>query len=214
MTTKNFKRTILCISMLVATFVAASAQSKIDKYIERIEGLNDVTVTYSEKRTASRHKLYRVTKVVTFSNSNFYKHLTRAFEEERSKTVSAVMGEGVYTYKFVNGKVSSTYVLTAEPYPNPTKFTFVMNWQDKSVSDRDDQSSKDSKLNDLDVKFASLYDIFDLNLPLIIGNGVSILNDLNVELSSLPEFNSALKFSGEGPVIEFYNNKRESSAEE
>lgn len=102
----------IIILLAVASYVGVAAQSRIDKVIADLENKNDVETTYSERRTAKKHKLYRITTVLNFNNENYYKRLARAFEDEREKAVSAVKSNKTRTYKFVDEKGTSSYTLT------------------------------------------------------------------------------------------------------
>lgn len=102
----------IIILLAVASYVGVAAQSRIDKVIADLENKNDVETTYSERRTAKKHKLYRITTVLNFNNENYYKRLARAFEDEREKAVSAVKSNNTRTYKFVDEKGTSSYTLT------------------------------------------------------------------------------------------------------
>lgn len=102
----------IIILLAVATYIGAFAQSRIDKVIADLENKNDVETTYSERRTAKKHKLYRITTVLNFNNENYYKRLAKAFEDEREKAVSAVKSNNTRTYKFVDDKGTSSYTLT------------------------------------------------------------------------------------------------------
>lgn len=102
----------IIILLAVASYVGVAAQSRIDKVIADLENKNDVETTYSERRTAKKHKLYRITTVLNFNNDNYYKRLARAFEDEREKAVSAVKSNNTRTYKFVDEKGTSSYTLT------------------------------------------------------------------------------------------------------
>ncbi len=129
------KRIIYLLLCVIATSVTfgASAQDKIDKVLNDLEKKRDVTTTYSERRTKSKRKLYRTTRVLTFSNQEYYKRLEKAFEEERTNAVSAVKNNGTRTYRFEDKKTASTYSLTG----SNGNYTVSMSWYDTSINEKD-----------------------------------------------------------------------------
>jgi len=115
--------------------MSVSAQGRIDRVIDDLEKKSDVETTYTERRTAKTHKLYRITIIVNFKKDEYYKRLAKAFEDEREKSVSAVKTRDQHTYKFVDNKGTSTYTL----YKN----SVVKTW--RGVEDNiDDESCVDA----------------------------------------------------------------------
>lgn len=129
---------------LIACFigVAAFAQGRIDKIIDDLEKKTDVETTYSERRSARGRKLYRVTTMMTFSNAAYYKRLAKAFEDERSNSVSAVKSRTQLTYRFQNDKGTSTYTLTR----SNNNWTLVKSWRSSDDHD-DDVSEVETQIN-------------------------------------------------------------------
>lgn len=127
----------LCIIIAALSVIAAMAQSNIDREINRIEGRKDVSVTYSERRTKKKHKLYRTTRVVSSQNKDYYARLVKAFEEDRPRTISAVLSNGTRSYTFEDDRCRSTYTLSG----TPDAFTVVMSWRDNTVEEAGDDSS-------------------------------------------------------------------------
>jgi len=116
--------------------ISASAQAKIDKYIEDMEKRPDVETTYTERRAPRKKKLVRISRIMNFQNPKYYQQLIKAFEDERDNTVSASKTDKMMTYRFENNKGTSTYSLTwGQGYSAP--YTLVMSWRSQ---DADDQS--------------------------------------------------------------------------
>ncbi|MDE6135828.1 MAG: hypothetical protein K2F79_09685 [Muribaculaceae bacterium] len=124
--------------VLALAAVSVFAQSKIDSAVEKMEKSPEVETTYTERRTRSNHKLYRVTKIMKFNNDSFYRMLKNAFESERKNTVSAIKSEDVISYKFHTQKGSSSYSLTTKP-----PYTFIMQWNDPKISEKDNDACID-----------------------------------------------------------------------
>lgn len=125
---------LVCLYMLVAT--DAAAQGRIDRVISELENKPDVETTYTERRTAKKHKLYRITTILTFKKDDYYNRAARAFESERSESVSAVKSTDMRKYMFENDKGSSTYILSR----SNGVYTLVKKWR----SDKDDEGDDDS----------------------------------------------------------------------
>lgn len=129
-------RTIISAIALLCIAISASAQAKIDKYIEDMEKRPDVETTYTERRAPRKKKLVRISRIMNFQNPKYYQQLIKAFEDERDNTVSASKTDKMMTYRFENNKVTSTYSLTwSQGYSAP--YTLVMSWRSQ---DADDQS--------------------------------------------------------------------------
>lgn len=114
--------------------VAASAQGRIDRVIDDLEKKNDVETTYTERRTAKSHKLYRTTMIINFKKDEYYKRLAKAFEDERDKSVSAIKTRDQRTYKFIDDKGTSTYTLTNN--------SVIKSWRGVEDSSDDDSSTE------------------------------------------------------------------------
>lgn len=121
------------IILLLTAFIGlgAYAQDRIDRVIADLESKNDVETTYSERRTAKKHKLYRITTVLNFNKEEYYKRLAKAFEDEREKAVSAVKTRTSHSYRFTDNKGTSTYTLTRN--------SIVKSW--RSNDDKSDDES-------------------------------------------------------------------------
>lgn len=128
----GYIRLILAVFMATAA-LGVSAQDKIDKCIERLEGERDVETTYTERRSPKNHKLYRITRILTFNNDKYYERLQRAFEDERGRTVSAVKNSTQITYRFSNNRGTSTYTLT-----RTAPYTLIMSWHDGKTNTPDE----------------------------------------------------------------------------
>ena len=129
-------RTIISAIALLCIAISASAQAKIDKYIEDMEKRPDVETTYTERRAPHKKKLVRISRIMNFQNPKYYQQLLKAFEDERDNTVSASKTDKMMTYRFENNKGTSTYSLTwSQGYSAP--YTLVMSWRSQ---DADDQS--------------------------------------------------------------------------
>ena len=129
-------RTIISAIALLCIAISASAQAKIDKYIEDMEKRPDVETTYTERRAPRKKKLVRISRIMNFQNPKYYQQLIKAFEDERDNTVSASKTDKMMTYRFENNKGTSTYSLTwGQGYSAP--YSLVMSWRSQ---DADDQS--------------------------------------------------------------------------
>ncbi len=129
-------RTIISAIALLCIAISASAQAKIDKYIEDMEKRPDVETTYTERRAPRKKKLVRISRIMNFQDPKYYQQLIKAFEDERDNTVSASKTDKMMTYRFENNKGTSTYSLTwGQGYSAP--YTLVMSWRSQ---DADDQS--------------------------------------------------------------------------
>ena len=120
---------ILLLTALIG--LGSYAQDRIDRVIADLESKNDVETTYSERRTAKKHKLYRITTVLNFNKDEYYKRLAKAFEDEREKAVSAVKTRTSHSYRFTDDKGTSTYTLTRN--------SIVKSW--RSNEDKSDDES-------------------------------------------------------------------------
>lgn len=120
----------------VLTAVSSFAQGRIDKVLDDLEKKPDVETTYTERRTAKGRKLYRVTTILTFSKPDYYKRLSKAFEDERGNAVSAVKSRTQLTYRFQNDKGTSSYTVTK----SNNEWTVVKSW--RSTDDRGDDTGE------------------------------------------------------------------------
>ncbi|MDE6467459.1 MAG: DUF5024 domain-containing protein [Muribaculaceae bacterium] len=132
----RFLKAFAVMLLVVVAALPAAAQDKIDKVLADLERKDDVTTTYSERRTRKKHKLYRITSVLTFTNKAYYQRLEKAFEDERANAVSAIKNNGARNYRFKGNKTESSYSLSH----NNGKYTVSKSWRDTSVSEGDDAS--------------------------------------------------------------------------
>ena len=132
----RFLKAFAAFLLVVVVALPAAAQDKIDKVLADLERKDDVTTTYSERRTRKKHKLYRITSVLTFTNKAYYQRLEKAFEDERANAVSAIKNNGARNYRFKGNKTESSYSLSH----NNGKYTVSKSWRDTSVSEGDDAS--------------------------------------------------------------------------
>ena len=141
-------RTIISAKALLCIAISASAQAKIDKYIEDMEKRPDVETTYTERRAPRKKKLVRISRIMNFQNPKYYQQLLKAFEDERDNTVSASKTDKMMTYRFENNKGTSTYSLTwGQGYSAP--YTLVMSWRSQDADDQsyiDDEHSTGSEI--------------------------------------------------------------------
>lgn len=141
-------RTIISAIALLCIAISASAQAKIDKYIEDMEKRPDVETTYTERRAPRKKKLVRISRIMNFQNPKYYQQLLKAFEDERDNTVSASKTDKMMTYRFENNKGTSTYSLTwGQGYSAP--YTLVMSWRSQDADDQsyiDDEHSTGSEI--------------------------------------------------------------------
>lgn len=131
---KMISRTVLITVIALVAAVAlprtASAQGRIDKMVEYLEKRHDVNVTFTEKRSEKKKKLYKVSRVITFSNTDYVPRIRAAFEAERDKAVSAVKDDSDnLVFKFADKQGTSSYVLT---YAYGT-YTLVQTWESRKI---------------------------------------------------------------------------------
>lgn len=104
---------IIMMALIILTSISVSAQKNIEKLIKEIEGMKDVTTTYSERRTPKSHKLYRISLVMNISrckaNEKIFERIPKAFEADRKDAVSATKTNSSFHYEFVDDKGRSTY---------------------------------------------------------------------------------------------------------
>ena len=110
-----------------------SAQSKIDKVIDSMEGKSDVETTYTERRSPKKKKLIMTSRIFNFTNTYYFEKLNKAFEEERSNSISAVKTKNQMTYRFDNDKGISSYTLSWTGANGP--YTMVMTWRSPEAGD-------------------------------------------------------------------------------
>ena len=141
-------RTIISAIEFLCIAISASAQAKIDKYIEDMDKRPDVETTYTERRAPRKKKLVRISRIMNFQNPKYYQQLLKAFEDERDNTVSASKTDKMMTYRFENNKGTSTYSLTwGQGYSAP--YTLVMSWRSQDADDQsyiDDEHSTGSEI--------------------------------------------------------------------
>ena len=123
------------ILILMAAFCSSlmSAQSKIDKVIDSMEGKSDVETTYTERRSPKKKKLIMTSRIFNFTNTYYFEKLNKAFEEERSNSISAVKTKNQMTYRFDNDKGISSYTLSWTGANGP--YTMVMTWRSPEAGD-------------------------------------------------------------------------------
>lgn len=140
---------IMAIIMLISACPEISAQSKIDKLIEDLESKPDVETTYTEHRTRTKKKLYKISRVLTFTNQAYYQKAQKAFEAERANSISAVKTSSGYMYKFSDKNGSCSYTLTVGKTPSMgknkgiTPYTLVMIWKGRGADDNDSDDTAD-----------------------------------------------------------------------
>lgn len=129
---KKISRTAMA-AVITAAAVAfpgmASAQGRIDKMVDYLEKRPDATVTYTEKRSEKKKKLYKISRVITFSNEDYVPRIRAAFEAERDRAVSAVKNGNSMVFKFADKNGNSNYVFTA----GDGAYTLVQSWESKTV---------------------------------------------------------------------------------
>lgn len=133
---------ILSLIIILGSSAMASAQSRIDRVMEELEKCHDVETTYTERRTPKKHKLYRITLILNFSDPTYYARISKAFEEERSNTISAVKNKYTHTYRFSDKNGESTYTITI----SGKTYTVVKSWRSSSDKDNDDDSYRDADI--------------------------------------------------------------------
>ncbi|MDE6854470.1 MAG: DUF5024 domain-containing protein [Muribaculaceae bacterium] len=126
-------KNIIILLIITVCGISAAAQARIDRVVKSIEHNKDVEMTYSERRTPKRHKICRITKVLSFNSTKYYDKLVNAFEGERENTVSAMRTKDSFIYHFEDNRAESKYTLQSTPGHNgsSTSYTFVMTWRDK-----------------------------------------------------------------------------------
>lgn len=142
-----FRLALLAAVVLTAAVspVGAAAQSRIDKIVESLEKRSDTNVTFTEKRSEKKKKLYKVSRIITFSNQDYVPRVRAAFEAERDKAVSAVKTGNSMVFKFADKQGTSSYVFTWAD----GEYTLVQTWESKTVkptSAVDNPSCDDARL--------------------------------------------------------------------
>lgn len=127
------KKYIVLIVMAAFCSSLMSAQSKIDKVIDSMEGKSDVETTYTERRSPKKKKLIMTSRIFNFTNTYYFEKLNKAFEEERSNSISAVKTKNQMTYRFDNDKGISSYTLSWTGANGP--YTMVMTWRSPEAGD-------------------------------------------------------------------------------
>lgn len=141
-----FFRIIVFAALLVFSSAGLSAQSKIDKLIEELESKSDVETTYTEHRTRSKKKLYKISRVLTFTDDRYYTKAQKAFESERANSISAVKQQNLYSYKFSDKNGTCSYTLTKGkpvrmgPNKGTCTYTLVMAWKSRNADEEEDNN--------------------------------------------------------------------------
>ena len=78
---------------------------------------------------SAKKKLYKISRVITFSNEDYVPRIRAAFEAERDRTVSAVKNGNSMVFKFADKNGNSNYVFTA----GDGAYTLVQSWESKTV---------------------------------------------------------------------------------
>lgn len=130
---KSMKKYIVLLLLMVFCAGLSRAQGRIDKVIDWMEDRTDVETTYTERRSPKKKKLMATSRIFNFDNSAYFKRLTKAFEEERNNSISAVKTKNQMTYRFDNDKGVSTYTLSWQNENGP--FTMVMTWRSSDAGD-------------------------------------------------------------------------------
>ena len=72
-------------------------------------------------------------RIFNFTNTYYFEKLNKAFEEERSNSISAVKTKNQMTYRFDNDKGISSYTLSWTGANGP--YTMVMTWRSPEAGD-------------------------------------------------------------------------------
>ncbi len=151
------QRYIAFIILALMTASSCLAQDKIDKLINVLEKKKDVETTYTERRSPKKKKLYRISRILTFSNPAYYSQLEKAFEEERENTISAVKTKEAMTYRFENDKGSSTYTLSSQAgYSGP--YTLIQSWKSPDADKLEGYSTMDDNIIVIKSDFSGIDD--------------------------------------------------------
>lgn len=109
----TLSKTIFATIIMICAAVTASAQSKIDKLVGQLEKKSDVQVTYTENRDPQIKKITKQSTILSGHNENDAQKLWRAFEEERSNSVSITKTRNTsFIIKFQDNNYVSSYVLS------------------------------------------------------------------------------------------------------
>lgn len=123
---------LLLLFILCSCSMSVMAQERLDRVISNLEKKDKVQTTYTEHRTQTRHKLYRTSLILTFTDQQYYKMLEQAFEAERRNSIRAVKNNNTYHYRFRDRNGESTYILSKAD----GSYTLVKSWN--SANDKDD----------------------------------------------------------------------------
>lgn len=98
--------------MMIGISLSASAQARIDRVIERLEELDGVSVTYTEKRNPKTKKIYKSSKVITFSDASMAKQLMEAMKQERENAIEiSQVNKSINMLKFGDNDTYTRYTL-------------------------------------------------------------------------------------------------------
>lgn len=101
--------------MMIGISLSASAQARIDRVIERLEELDGVSVTYTEKRNPKTKKIYKSSKVITFSDASMAKQLMEAMKQERENAIEiSQVNKSINMLKFGDNNTYTRYTLMKE----------------------------------------------------------------------------------------------------
>jgi hypothetical protein len=129
---KKISRTAIAAVIAAAAMAfpgISSAQGRIDKMVDYLEKRPDATVTYTEKRSEKKKKLYKISRVIAFSNEDYVPRIRAAFEAERDRTVSAVKNANSMVFKFADKNGTSNYIFTV----GDGTYTLVQTWESKNI---------------------------------------------------------------------------------
>lgn len=101
--------------MMIGISLSASAQARIDRVIERLEEMDGVSVTYTEKRNPKTKKTYKSSKVITFSDASMAKQLMEAMKQERENAIEiSQVNKSINMLKFGDNNTYTKYTLMKE----------------------------------------------------------------------------------------------------
>lgn len=105
-------RLLITAIMMIGISLSATAQARIDRVIERLEEMDGVSVTYTEKRNPKTKKTYKSSKVITFSDASMAKQLMEAMKQERENAIEiSQVNKSINMLKFGDNDTYTKYTL-------------------------------------------------------------------------------------------------------
>ena len=171
---KKFISLILTTVALMIFFApAAQAQSAIEAQFKKLEKCKDVEVIVSERRNPATGKVYKISRLIIFTNSNYGNDILKAVEACRSKATQ-------YNY---HSKGSLVIGINFDSKKEQRKYSIVREGRQWTVSSTEVYYSNYPKQESYQNQQNGVPDDFNFNLGQGYFNDANIFgSDLNVYL--------------------------------